>query len=275
MLLTLPMDFQQHHRNDEECSICLDDTLSLANLNLSCGHWYHVQCLRQRVQYIRRNNSNAKLYCPLCGAEVASDLVDGLWHELRNLSYRCTLPLYLCRYPTTPVRVVFQKEGDPNSEFFSDIFRIRDLPPDPNRPRQVLMVTDLEITVTDPEIRYRAWIENANTGLRLTTIQRIKTTSTDDPEDDERDPLPVRRPTPPLPRQEPVDAILINPAESPARRRRRMQPRDPILVAQRRQRRIQRREELDRAQQYLLRAVRLLEEAVLELRGNRNSTQTI
>lgn len=266
--ITLAMDFLQHQRNDEECSICLDDTFSLANLTLDCGHWYHVKCLRERVRYIKKKNSDAILHCPMCDAVVSSDISDALFNELRNVRYRCTLPLYLSRYPTLPVRVAFQKEGKRRVEFFSDAIRVRDLPPDPNRPGQVFIATDLEVTVSDPDIPYRAWVQNANTGVQLTSIQKIKTTSIDDPENEEDEPAP--------PPRQPVamTAVPINPVETgeaaPVRRRRRAQPRDQRvdLVDQRRQRRKQRREALVRAQDYLRRAVRLLENAARELAGD-------
>lgn len=125
--------------------------------------------------------------CPLCRCFVSLDILDALWNELRNLTYHLTLPLDICRNPTLPLKVAFQRKGHRALEFLTDTMRVQDLPPDPNHPGRVFITTDLEITLTDPNTLFLAWIQNADTGERLSAIQALKTTSIDAPEEDEEE----------------------------------------------------------------------------------------
>lgn len=273
MLLTL---------SETMCTICQDDLPRncTSTVIFHCRHEFHVTCIRNYLRSIRMVHSNAVLRCPNCRDPVASSIVNDLCNELRNLKYRCILPPNVCRNPNLAVRVVWQRDGIPGTESFGSIRRIRELPEDRHHPGQVFITADLSVTVTDPRTRFWMWVQNADTAAVLTPIRKLTTTALPDsdnvpegreveildlPSEDEEVPVGLLTPPPSPPPQQ-------RPRIGPDRRRRGFQPRDdPILAAQRRQRRLL--DDFRSRVSEVNAAVRRLENAVLLLVEERNSAR--
>lgn len=236
------MDFLEV--DEVDCSICKEISPSKSNLTLDCNHGYHVVCLRQYLRFVRtsKNDPEAIITCPLCRGHVPPEVLEALTNELRILSYKYTLPLYLSRDKNVSVRVAFLREGvERGLEFLTEAMCVRDLPKDPNLPGQVFVQTDLEVTVTDPNTMFRIWTQNAANGTVLSPIFLMKSKSMDDPDEDVEPPV---QEIPPDEQRESVPAppppILPQPSssngneEAEMRRRRR----DPVYIAQRRRQRL-------------------------------------
>lgn len=168
--------------DEVDCAICKAKALTKSNLTLDCTHEYHIPCLREYYRCLRTSGIEG-MVCPQCRKSVPQHILDGLWNELRGLSYRYNLPLHMSADPSLLVSGAFQRVGGREVEFITDPMRVGDLPKDCLG--RVYFATYLEVELTDPEIWFAAWLRDAGTGARLGPVKVMRTLSLDDPDEND------------------------------------------------------------------------------------------
>lgn len=144
---------------------------------MPCFHEFHLTCIRDYARSLTRRR--ADLVCPLCKKIVARHVVEELLVEVRLLSYTCTLSPEISRRRGLLLKIIVQREGSEDVYMDTEKIRIEDLPQHSNGQRFVIQ--DIEVRVTDPQTRFRVWMEEEGTQLKLTPMTDLTSSVIEEP----------------------------------------------------------------------------------------------